>query len=547
MEKQTTNNQPKQGEVFTRPEIVDYMLETIQHVRQQNDWSYLRVLEPSCGHGAFVFPLIDALIDEVHNWEAAFLNTFLRACDVSWKNILFVREIVGKKLEGAGCSSTRKEELLDAWFICDDFLTHDFDLTFDIVVGNPPYIRFDDLSKTKQQEYSRIFTSFSNRCDIYIPFFEKALSLLSSTGILCFICTNRFTKNRYGKKLRQIISDNYHVAIYINMEHAQPFLEKVSAYPAIFVIDKRIGLPTLATTVADTSTTTLEHISLNNSENQFSSFETWYHNGNVWTCTDACEQIELQRIESIYPLLEESASGTKIGIGVASGADDVFLDAQRNFDIEADRLMPLVLSEDIKQGSIIWRQHYILNPYESSGKSSIINLEEYPKTAAYFKSHAERLKSRYCAKDNPNEWFRTIDRINYNVFRSAKILLPDIQPGGNVALDEKGEYYPHHNVYWITSSSWNLKALCVILRSTFVTNQIRRVSVQLRGGNVRYQAQNLRNIHIPSWSSLSDEDVRALEALYTETDLTRIDSGVMSILSQVAHLQPRKLTQGTFF
>ena len=537
----------KRGEVFTRPEIVDYMLATIRHIRQQKDWAQLHVLEPSCGRGAFVLPLIDALINEVQNWEASFLPSFLRACDISWDNIAFVREMLSRRLEMAGCPLKRKEDLLNTWLICDDFLTHEFNSTFDVIVGNPPYIRFDDLSKAKQQEYTRYYSSFSNRCDIYIPFFEKSLSLLSSTGVLAFICANRFTRNRYGLKLRKLISQSYHVAVYVNMEHTQPFLEKVSAYPAIFVIDKKIGEPTLAATVTNLSPKTLANISLNKSDNQFSRFATWYQDGEIWTSTDSQEQAEAKNIESVFPTIEESAVGTRIGIGVASGADEVFLDAQLNAEIEVDRLIPLVLSEDIKDGTIIWKHHYLLNPYDASGKNSIINLEQYPKTAAYFNRHAKRLKARYCAKATPNEWFRTLDRINYNVYRSAKILLPDIQRGGNVALDEKGEYYPHHNVYWIISPSWNLKALCVILRSSFVTNQIRRVSVQMRGGNVRYQAQNLRNVHIPSWNTISSDDVSVLEALYTVSDLSVIDSAVTNLLARVVNLQPQKLTQGTLF
>ena len=163
----------KRGEVFTRPEIVDYMLATIQHICQKKGWSQLRLLEPSCGRGAFIIPLIDALINEVQNWDAPFLPSFLCACDISLDNIAFVREMLGRRLEMAGCPLKRKEDLLNTWLICDDFLTHEFNSTFDVIVGNPPYIRFDDFSKAKQQEYTRNYFSFSNRCDIYIPFLRS--------------------------------------------------------------------------------------------------------------------------------------------------------------------------------------------------------------------------------------------------------------------------------------------------------------------------------------------------------------------------------------
>ena len=130
--------------------------------------------------------------------------------------------------------------------------------------------------------------------------------------------------------------------------------------------------------------------------------------------------------------------------------------------------------------------------------------------------------------------------------RSAKILLPDIQRGGNVALDENGEYYPHHNVYWITSATWNMRALCVLMRSSFVTEQVRRFSVQMRGGSIRYQARNLRNVRIPAWCSLSASDVETLVSLYGETDMNEIDLCVKRVVARVADRQPKKIVVQEF-
>ena len=175
-----------------------------------------------------------------------------------------------------------------------------------------------------------------------------------------------------------------------------------------------------------------------------------------------------------------------------------------------------------------------------------MDLSRFPKAGAYLNRHADRLKARYCARNNPSAWYRTLDRIKYSTFRAAKILLPDIQQGGNVALDERGEFYPHHNVYWITSRTWNLRALCVILRSSFVTEQIRRVSVQMRGGSIRYQAQNLRNVHIPAWNSLGKDDVDLLVSLYGERDISKINACVARVLKHVEARQPKRLVVQEF-
>lgn len=535
------------GEVFTRPEVVDYMLGVVRHFSSVKALAKTSILEPSCGRGAFVLPIVDSFISEVEDWKDPSLLDFLFACDISHENVEYVAGQTRMRLIGAGCPAAIADDLVKAWFACDDFLLHDFNRRFDIVIGNPPYIRFDEIGKGKQAEYRMRFETFKNRCDIYIPFFEKSLSLLSIRGMLSFICSNRFTKNRYGAALRRLISDQFHVALYVNMEHSQPFLEKVSAYPAIFAIDRNKSLPTFSATVADAGRKTLERLEPSRRANDLCRFEKWYDGDAIWTSTCATDKDEAQRIQQTYPTIEDSAPGTKIGIGVATGADEVFLDAQRHADIEPERLLPLVVSDDIKNGVISWQDHYILNPYDPHRRGGMIDLSDYPKTAAYLKRNAERLKSRYCAKGHRADWYRTLDRINDNVFRSAKLLLPDIQAGGNVALDERGEFYPHHNVYWITSSSWSLKALCVILRSAFVTDQMRKVSVRMRGGSVRYQAQNLRNVHIPAWNSFSRSEVLELESLYSCSDRTQVDNAVARIVERVAAHQPAHLTQGELF
>ncbi|MGN0852148.1 MAG: Eco57I restriction-modification methylase domain-containing protein [Kiritimatiellia bacterium] len=523
------------------------MLNEIESAGRFRQWKKMRVLEPSCGEGAFVIPLIEKLIAEVEDWRDDRLRDYLRACDISTNSIECVKGKVAALLSAAACPDDTIKELLSAWFICDDFLLADFGLKFDVVVGNPPYIRFDDIEASRQQQYRNLYSTFSERCDIYVPFFEKSLSLLSECGVFSFICTNRFVRSSYGKRLRRFIADKFHVALYLNMEHAQPFEEQVSAYPAIYVIDRKIGDCTYSGTLDDASEDSLKTVRTRTKSTGLSKFDKWYRGDSVWTTTDRREKLESEQIACRYPTIEESGKGTCLGIGVASGADDVYLNPQLNAPIEKDCLIPLVASEDIRRGSIVWEDRFMLNPYDPSDDSKMLDLSQYPEAASYFNTHSEKLKSRYCAKKHPDSWYRTLDRIRYDVWSKPKILLPDIQIGGNVALDENGQFYPHHNVYWITSDVWNMRALCVLLRSTFVTDQIRRYSVQMRGGSIRYQAQNLRNVHIPAWDSLSEYDVSLLVSAYDEQDVSVIDRIVSEVLKGASSRQKPKMTQGELF
>lgn len=89
-----------------------------------------------------------------------------------------------------------------------------------------------------------------------------------------------------------------------------------------------------------------------------------------------------------------------------------------------------------------------------------------------------------------------------------------------------------------------MRALCVLLRSTFVTEQIRRYSVQMRGGSIRYQAQNLRNVHIPAWDSLSEDEVSQLVSVYDEQDVSVVDRIVAQVLKGASTRQKPRMTQG---
>lgn len=101
-------------------------------------------------------------------------------------------------------------------------------------------------------------------------------------------------------------------------------------------------------------------------------------------------------------------------------------------------------------------------------------------------------------------------------------MIPDIQNGGVVGFDV-GNYYPHHNVYWITSDGWNLQALQALLRSSLVLEQVRANSVQMRGGAFRYQTQVLRRLRIPAVRSLSPVLIAGLAAISGSADQEQID------------------------
>lgn len=536
---QEAANHESVGAVFTRPEIVDLILDLAGYVPTER-LATRPLLEPSCGDGAFLGAAVSRLLKSEErggevNWADPVLTDAIRAADINTTSIEAAQEMVNRQLREAGCPAVRARRLAESWIVEADFLLSEWPVPFDFVIGNPPYVRVENVPKRVLSRYRELFKTTTDRADLYVAFFEKGLRLLSPTGTLAFICANRFAKNRYGRALRQLIAREYHVRHYLNLEHTQPFLTEVSAYPAIIVLDRAKGGSTQAGTLEDIESSTLESarnaaLGRDAQNRTVTEFQSWYPNGEPWLTTSFEEHSLLSRLGENLPTLEQSAPGTRVGIGIATGADGVFVFDQKHPDIEESRQIPLILPADVRNEGLNWSGSYLLNPFADDDHGSLVNLQDYPGFAKYIEEHAAQLRSRHCARSRPNTWYRTIDRIWPRLQLQPKLLIPDIQGKTTIGLDE-GEYYPHHNLYWITSDGWPLAALKTLLRSSIVYRQVRAHSVQMRGGSVRFQAQTLRKLRVPDLVTLSDALLTRLSGLAWAESQDEIDDAAREAFS----------------
>ena len=199
----------------------------------------------------------------------------------------------------------------------------------------------------------------------------------------------------------------------------------------------------------------------------------------------------LRRLERDFPTLEDGQH-TRVGIGVATGCDDVFITRNKDL-VEPSRLLPLTLASDTLTGIMNWSGHYLVDPWETGG---LVDLARFPRLEAYFQDHKSVLTQRHTAKKNPQGWFRTIDRVTHSLASRPKLLIPDIKNVFNPVYEE-GVNYPHHNLYFICSDAWDLEVLGGILLSTVGQFFIEAYGVRMRGGYLRFQAQYLRRLRVP--------------------------------------------------
>jgi hypothetical protein len=153
-------------------------------------------------------------------------------------------------------------------------------------------------------------------------------------------------------------------------------------------------------------------------------FPDWFHGTKPWPCSSPEALKFLKHLEATCFPLEWKLTGTKIGIGVATGADKVFISASKP-NIEPDRILPLALASDLKDGRVRWSGHCMADPWNAKG---LVDLADYPLLSQHLKPHQELLSNRHTAKkDRAENWYKTIDRVNLGLFKKHKLYIADIK------------------------------------------------------------------------------------------------------------------------
>lgn len=190
------NKKNKYGQYFTLPAIAKFMVSLISPPHSKNP----KVLEPSCGKGVF--------LDELKN--AGYSNVTAYEIDKSLDNGHAVR-----------------------W---QSFLSVPTTDKYDVVIGNPPYIRWKNLEEELKQELetNELWNKyFNNLCDYLYLFILKSIEHLNEGGELIFICTDYWLNTSHSSSLRDYMVDNGYIDELFHFKEA-PLFEKVTASFVIF-------------------------------------------------------------------------------------------------------------------------------------------------------------------------------------------------------------------------------------------------------------------------------------------------------------------------
>ncbi|MBS9388011.1 MAG: Eco57I restriction-modification methylase domain-containing protein [Dolichospermum sp. WA123] len=432
-----------------------------------------RVIDPACGSGAFLIAAFDYFASQyqrvndnlqflkhqtTENMELdkTILSNNLFGVDLSPESVEITKLSLWLKTATQGKTLTYLDDNIKIGnSIINDAKITDLPFNwenefpqifaeggFDVVIGNPPYIRQELLSPFKpylQENYQ----TYDGVADIYIYFYEKGLNLLKPAGIISYIVTNKWLRSGYGEPLRRFFSQESVFEQIIDFGHA-PIFEDADTFPCIIAARKSEVSNTeneeKSVLICAVPRGELKNINLiqyvQNPENSFTI--PWSRfTANAWSLEPPAVDDLMRKIQRVGVPLKEFA-GVKPICGIKTGFNEAFFidDATKNKLVQADPkcaeiIKPLLRGQDIKRWIPEWDKVWIIFAHKD------IDIEQYP----VIKEHLEIYRNKLEARAGKQSWWQwQASPAFYHLFEQPKLIYQEIQFHPAYSYDTEGYF-----------------------------------------------------------------------------------------------------------
>jgi len=417
---------------------------------------------------------------------------------------------------------------------------------FDVIIGNPPYVRIQTLPRDEADYYRDHYQSAFGSFDIYVLFLEQTIKLLKPGGRLGFITSGKFLKADYGKKIQQLLHQECTVETIIDLSAQQVFAE-ATTYPAITVLRKGaeeksfnyIFIPAnidLSEKAQPIDVSTLP-ITIANQESIVRG---------VWPPALAEDTILTKLFRNTVPLAELTE---RIFVGLQTNADKIYILEKRSephkgiikvysrslgkeCELESALLKPVLSGKDIERYGYPIPNQLLLFPYKvNKGKAELIPPQEfssvYPKCWDYLLQNKETLENREGGKMRHQKWYAYVYPKSLALHQRQKIITGVLASKSRLTFDNNGVFYfmgggnaGGYGVILKETNKENYLYILGLLNSALLDSRLKKISSPFRGGFFSYARRYLEKLPIrctafsdPAEKKMHDDVVAIVEKM----------------------------------
>ncbi|WP_408954990.1 class I SAM-dependent DNA methyltransferase [Natroniella sp. ANB-PHB2] len=515
------------GAFFTPPYIVNKMIDII--APQKDD----KNIDISCGSGAFLIGLVRYYKEKFNKPINDIVKENIYGIDILEYNIRRSKII----LSLYACMEKEKLDINSFNLKCKNSLESNinelFNCTFDNVLGNPPYVKYQDLSEELRGRLNEDWeTTKKGSYNLYFPFFEIAYNIINEKGRVIYITPNNYFTTKAAKPLRKYFQNQKSIKKIIDFSHKLVF-ENVQTYTAITLLSKNEN-EIIKYSKIENNQEIIDFLNdLEFAKNPINKLKS-----RKWRLLKQKERKNINNIESIGTPLDEIVD---IRVGIATQKDAVYfvdyIEETEDYYIKEDGTkiekqitVPVVKITKINsQKDLQSNKKRIIFPYKiKKGKAELISEEnlstEYSNTYNYLLQHKDILLKRDGGKIPEEKWYKYGRRQGINRF-GIKLLVPTHSENPRFLKDTNTEslFTNGYGLYYkdikkakllkgfhLLSLEENIDVLQKVLNSVVMNYFVRKTSTALSGAKYCYQKNFIKSFTIPYFSEEELNKIRTM-------------------------------------
>lgn len=485
------------GAFFTPEYIVDFIIDEIKPTSKD------KVADLSCGCGAFLLGLIRHFQKSQKDLKHIVKHNIF-GYDILDYNIRRAKILIAIYCLEQGFIVDESDFNLEQ----KDSLNSEFKIKFDHIVGNPPYVKFQDLSLANRKLLNKYQTAQKGNYNLYFAFFELAHNLIKQNGKIGFITPNNYFTSLAAEPLREYFKQTK--SVYKIIDFNDQLIFEAQTYTCLTFLNKQKNESLLFDKLYSHNIIKfLENIKLTNIG--YNSLKS-----DKWRLLRSADLLNIKKIETIGSSLKESLH---INVGVATLKDHLFLVEEKisskfyekeynskKYKIENGILKDVFKISNFKNQEMIGQNHRkIIFPYLiKKGSVSAIPLKEiktkYPQAYKYLMAIKTELDKRNADIDYFYEYGRSQGLKRF----APKLLTGTFSKYPNFLLVKESDnlYLNGYGLFIKDSKSLifkeeNIEVLQKVLNSGIMHYYLKHTSVSLQGGYPCYQKNFIERFTIP--------------------------------------------------